>query len=219
MGLTMKEKKAVLREVAKRYQKSSKKERGQILNEFVALTNYNRSYASYVLRNWGRKILLKVKGKRVVVIVGGNKTKIKRQARRIYDDKVLRILKGIWLISDYLCGKRLAPFLKEVVPVLEKFGEIQIGEEMRQKLLRISPATIDRLLAAERKRLIIKGRARTKPGTLLKHQIPIRTFSEWDDLRPGFVEIDLVGHDGGYANGEFMYTLDLTDVCTGWTET
>lgn len=219
MGLTMKERKAVIKEVAKRYRKSSKKVRGQILNEFVALTGYNRSYANYVLRNCGKRVLLKAKGKTVVVILGEGKTKAKRQREKIYDHKVLRVLKSIWLISDYLCGKRLAPFLKEVVPILERFGEIQIDKDTREKFMHISPATIDRLLAPERKRQALKGRARTKPGTLLKHQIPIRTFSEWDDLRPGFVEVDLVGHEGGDASGEFAYTLDLTDVCTGWTET
>lgn len=120
--------------------------------------------------------------------------------------------------SEYLCGKRLLYFLKEVVPVLEKFGELRINAQIRGKLLRISPATIDRILRGDKKKLMLKSRARTKPGTLLKHQIPIRSFSEWDELRPGFAEVDLVGHDAGDAHGEFAYTLNLTDVCTGWAE-
>ncbi|MBI5188960.1 MAG: transposase family protein, partial [Nitrospirae bacterium] len=219
MGLMMKEKKAVTKEVAKRYQKASKKQKGVILNEFIALTGYNRCYASYVLRNSGKRVLVRVKGKIVAVILGHPRQKTVRQRKRIYDEKVLHVLRSIWLISDYICGKRLAPLLKEMIPKLEKFKEIKLEAQTRKKLLRISPATIDRLLAADRKRQSLKGRARTKPGTLLKHQIPIRTFSEWDDMRPGFVEIDLVGHDGGDAGGEFAYTLDLTDVCTGWTET
>ncbi len=91
--------------------------------------------------------------------------------------------------------------------------------EVRGKLLSISASTIDRLLAPDRARLSLTGRAGTKPGTLLKHQIPVRTFSEWDDALPGFVEIDLVGHEGGVIRGEYCQTLDVTDVATGWTET
>jgi hypothetical protein len=124
-----------------------------------------------------------------------------------------------WDLSDYLCGKRLVPFIKETLPILERHGELRLEDEVREKLLQISAPTIDRALAGDKKRLRIKIRARTKPGTLLKHQIPIRTFSEWDEQRVGFVEIDLVGHDGGDVGGEFAYSLDVTDVSTGWTET
>ena len=120
---------------------------------------------------------------------------------------------------DCICGKRLAAILKEVVPRLERYREIRIEAEVREKLLSISPATIDRLLAGERRKQTIKGRSNTKPGTLLKHQIPIRTFSDWDEHKPGFTEIDLVGHDGGDAHGEFIQTLDVTDIRTTWTET
>jgi len=122
-------------------------------------------------------------------------------------------------MMDYICGKRLAPILKELIPRLIRFGEIRLTREAKDKLMKISPATIDRILAAERKKYKIKGRANTKPGTLLKNQIPIRTFSQWNDKRPGFVEIDLVGHDGGDGSGDFLQTLDVTDVATGWTET
>jgi len=217
MGLIMKEKKAVTREVAKRYQKVSKKQKGVILNEFTALTGYNRSYASYLLRNWEKRITLRVKGKIVVVILGKQR-QTERQRSKVYDEKVLSILRSIWLISDCICGKRLSPLLKEIIPRLEKFKEINLDTETKEKLFRISPATADRLLRADKKRQSLKGKARTKPGILLKSQIPIRTFSEWDDKRPGFVEVDLVGHDGGDASGEFAYTLNLTDVCTGWAE-
>lgn len=202
MGLTMKEKKAIIKEVSQRYQKASKKHKGLMLDEYVALTGYNRSYASYVLRNWEKRVILKVKDKIVAVILGKPRQKVKRQRMRVYDEKVLSVLRSIWLISDYLCGKRLAPFLKEIIPRLEKFKEIKLNAKTRRKLLRISPATIDRLLKADKKKQSLKGRAKTKPGTLLKHQIPIRTFSEWDEMKPGFGEVDLVGHDGGDARGE-----------------
>lgn len=130
-----------------------------------------------------------------------------------------RALIKIWLIMDCICGKRLAPILKEIIRVLVRHKEIRIDKGTRKKLCKISAATIDRLLAYERKKQTLRGSSHTKPGTLLKSHIPIRTFSEWDDRRPGFVEVDLVGHDGGDGRGEFAQTLDVTDVCTGWTET
>jgi hypothetical protein len=132
---------------------------------------------------------------------------------------VLDALKKIWLIMGCICGKRLAPMLEEVIGVLQRHKEIELESDVRDKLLRISPATIDRLLREEKKRWTLRSRSATKPGTLLKHQIPIRTFSEWDEQRPGFVEMDLVGHDGGDSSGDYIQTLDMTDVCTGWTET
>ena len=89
---------------------------------------------------------------------------------------------------------------------------------MGRKLLSISAATIDRLLAPEKKKLRLRQRGGTKPGTLLRHQVAVRTFGDWDDARPGFVEVDLVAHEGGRARGDYAQTLDLTDVSTGWTE-
>ena len=114
-----------------------------------------------------------------------------------------------------------------IVPVLEKHGELSVRKETRAKLLKMSAATVDRLLAAEKKKLRLKGRCRTKPGSLLKSQIPIRTFADppagcragWDEKEPGFLEVDLVGHDGGSTQGDYIQTLDATDVHTGWTET
>lgn len=120
---------------------------------------------------------------------------------------------------DCICGKRLQPVLNELLRILLKHREIRIKPDTKKKLLRISAATIDQMLRQERKKYELKGRSLTKPGTLLKHQIPIRTFSEWNEQRPGFVEIDLVGHEGGNPRGDFIQTPNVTDVCTGWTET
>src|SRR5262249_11174185 len=138
---------------------------------------------------------------------------------KTYDDQVLSALLKVWMIMDQICGKRLAPMMEEIVTRLEAFGELKLLPSTREKLLRISAATIDRLLAPERDKLSFGSKSRTKPGTLLKSQIPIRTFSDWDESRPGFVEIDLVAHDGGLATGDYLQTLDVTDVFTGWTET
>jgi hypothetical protein len=215
MRLTVKERKKAAAIVAPRYQKARKKEKGRILDEFTKLTRYGRRYASYVLRTHGKKIWINAE----TVLVSDVRKRKTRKKERIYDDAVVASLKKAWEMMDYICGKRLAPILKELIPRLIRFGEIRLTPETKDKLMEISPATIDRILAPERKKYKIKGRANTKPGTLLKSQIPIRTFSEWNDKRPGFFEIDLVGHDGGDGAGEFLQTLDVTDVATGWTET
>jgi len=131
---------------------------------------------------------------------------------------VQQALIRLWKLLDYLCGKRLVAALPETLEALERHGEIQLSEEVRGKLLRMSAATMDRLLAGEKKKFRLQGRSGTKPGTLLRHQIPVRTFADWDEARPGFVEVDLVAHEGGNAWGDYCQTLDLTDVATGWTE-
>jgi hypothetical protein len=124
----------------------------------------------------------------------------------------------VWATLGFACGKRLAAALPAMVEALERHGELDLDAGVRAQLLAISPATIDRRLAADRKRMQIKGRTGTKPGSLLKGAIAIRTFSDWDDTRPGFAQVDLVGHQGGNSSGFFAQTLTLTDVATGWTE-
>jgi len=108
--------------------------------------------------------------------------------------------------------------LGELVSVLRRYGELDIDEDTAKLLADMSAATIDRRLAPERRKYLARGRSRTKPGTLLKSQIPVRTWADWDDAVPGFVEIDLVSHDGGHAVGEHVWTLTVTDIATGWTE-
>lgn len=215
MRLTMTERKKATAVVAGRYQKARKKAKGVILDEFTQLTGYGRKYASYVLRSHGRKIRINEQ----YVLQGDIRKKAKKKKPKVYDSTVEEPLKKIWYIMDCICGKRLAPILREVLRRLERFREIRISNDIRQKLNRISAASIDRLLAKERRKHQIKGRGNTKPGILLKHQIPIRTFSDWNEHKPGFVEIDLVGHDGGDSHGDFAQTLDVTDICTTWTET
>jgi hypothetical protein len=215
MRLTMREKRSVTAIVASRYRKATKKEKYIILGEFTQLNGYNRCYAAFLLREHGKRLRVNTN----TVLVGDFRKRIKRNKPRIYDDKVESALKKIWFLMDCICGKRLAPMLGELIGVLERFGEIELESEVKEKLLNVSPATIDRLLVEERKKQTLRARSKTKPGTLLKHQIPIRTFSEWDEQKPGFVEMDLVGHDGGDVSGDYIQTLDITDVCTGWTET
>lgn len=205
MALTMKQKKSLTKEVAKRYLRANKKKKAVMLDEYTATTGYNRSYAARMLR----KSMLKDKTRKPAA----------RQRDCIYDEDVLKALTKIWAILDMPCGKRLAAVMPETVEKLESCAEIRVSAPSRKKLITISAATIDRLLLKERRKMRLKGRSWTKPGTLLKHQIPIRTFADWDEGRPGFVEIDLVGHDGGSLRGDFLQTLDVTDVFSGWTET
>jgi hypothetical protein len=115
-------------------------------------------------------------------------------------------------------GKRLAPMLSELVAVLRHFRELTIDDDSAVLLASMSAATIDRRLADERAKHKIRGRVGTKPGSLLKSQIPVRTWAEWDDAVPGFVEIDTVFHDGGNRGGGHAFTLTVTDIATGWTE-
>ena len=135
-----------------------------------------------------------------------------------YGPDVIAALTVCWAVLGMPAGKRLAPMLGELVAVLRHFGELVIDEDTAALLVSMSAATIDRRLAGERAKYQLKGRASTKPGSLLKSQIPVRTWADWDDARPGFVEIDLVCHDGGNPAGPHAFTLTVTDIATGWTE-
>jgi hypothetical protein len=187
--------------VAGRYVRARRAEKGRILDEFIENTGYNRKYAIHLLKHPPRR-----------------RRPRKRIRRRRYDVKVQRALVCLWRAADGICSKRLVPFLPELVLAMERHGRLELEERTRAKLLRLSPATADRLLAKERRRLPKHGLGTTKPGSLLKHQIQVRTYRDWDDAVPGFVEADLVAHCGDSARGEYLHTLVLTDIATGWTE-
>jgi hypothetical protein len=222
MGLTMQARHAVVRELSSRFLRSSKKDRSQILSDFVQLTGYTRCYAAFILRTCGRKQVRMIAGKRVVFVPAhARQPGAKRHRSGPYRTKAfLDALRQFWALSDGLCGKRLVAFIREIVPLLERQKRLRIPlENIREQLLSASAATIDRILAPTKRESRLKGRSLTRPGMLLKHHIPIRTFADWNDVRPGFCEADLVGHDGGSAYGDFCCTLTLTDVATAWTET
>jgi hypothetical protein len=199
----MAEKQAITKEMATRYARATKKQRGAMLDELCALTGYNRSYAARRLRARAR---------------GPAPPKRTRVRERTYTSELLPALRKIWATLDHCCGKRLAAVMEPTMAALERHGELTLSSEQRELLCSASPATLDRLLRSERRRLRVKGTPLTKPGTLLKSQIPVRTFAEWDHSRAGFLEIDLVGHEGGDPRGEFAYSLCATDVASGWTE-
>lgn len=213
MGLSLKEKKPLIREQSKLYKKATKKQKTIILDNFIKLTQYNRSYARTVLRNYGKIVFHKNKK-----IIATNNYSRKSGRKKYYDEPAKLKLIEIWYIMDCICSKRFKQILSEIIDILERFDEIQIDSIVKQKLNKISISTIDRLLKSERTKFKLKGKRHTKPGTLLKNQIPVRTFADWDDLKPGFLEIDLVAHDGGNMKGDFIYSFNSTDVSTGWTE-
>jgi hypothetical protein len=192
--------------VRPRYGNANRKDKRVILDQFAADAGYQRKYAIALLN-------------RLPVARSVSDEKRPRKTRpRIYDAKVQEALQIVWEIENRPCGKRLAPFLPALVEALNRHGEIHWDKVVTDKLLAMSAATADRLLAAARASAGPRGKTTTKPGTLLKNQIPIRTFSEWDDGRPGFVEADLVAHCGATTRGEYVNTLTLTDVATQWTE-
>ncbi|MGV8082889.1 MAG: transposase family protein [Coriobacteriia bacterium] len=199
----MSEKKSVTREMRRRYKKASKSERGRMLDELTALTGWTRSYAARALRTERRKRT-------------GPET---RGAKKTYTKEVLIPLRKVWATLDYACGKRVAAAMADTLAALVRCGEVTCGNETLELLSSMSASTIDRLLSPDRAKTQLKGRATTKPGTLLKSQIPVRTGIEWNETRPGFLEIDLVAHCGESTKGEYCNTLDATDIATGWTET
>lgn len=222
MGLTMRERQANVRELAPRFRKATKKQRGQILNEFVKLSGYTRCYAAFVLRTCGRKQVRMIGARRVIFIPGHARAPgAPRRRRRGYGTaSFVDALKRLWALSDGLCGKRLVVFIREIVPHLEHQGALKVADaNVRDQLLSVSAATVDRLLAKTKRQTFMKGRSTTRPGTLLKHHIPIRTFADWNDVKPGFCEADLVAHDGGSAFGDYCHSVNLTDVASTWTET
>lgn len=187
-------------EVQVRYLKANRAEKHIILDEFIADTGYQRKYAIRLLRHGYRRRRSKPKGRTA-----------------IYRGEVVERLEQIWEIFGRICSKRLHPYLPEGVKVLERCGEITLSAPTKELLLQMSRSTIDRCLAPKRFNQP-HGLSTTKPGTLLKQNIPVRTFTDWSDDIPGFMEIDLVAHCGESAEGQFLYTLTCTDLCTGWTE-
>jgi len=216
MGLTMHEKKALTREVSKRYQQAGKKEKTGILDELVKTTGYNRKYALHILANWGKTATVCLSGKTVRLKAAPRKRKKGGGRKPIYTGEFVTVLRAIWVFFWYRCGKILAPFIREQIRHLEP--AFRITPEVKKLLLSASPATIDRALRADKKKLALKGKSGTKPGSLLKKQIPVRTYYADADKKPGFLEIDTVHHCGASDSGQFCLTLTATDVYSGWVE-
>ena len=196
--MSFRAKRELLVQVAPRYRTARHGERSAILDEFIAVTGYDRKYA-------------------IRVLLGPIQppAPIRRPRGAYYGREVQEALASAWLAANGICAKRLVPFLVELIPTLERHGHLSLTDEVREQVLTLSSATADRLLRPLRHP---QGLTTTKPGRLLKKQIPIRTFTEWNDVQPGFLEGDLVAHSGGILEGAFLYTFTLTDVATTWTE-
>src|ERR1700741_1106801 len=195
MGLTLAERRAGTETIGIRYSLADKRTKGIILDELCATAGWHRSHA--------RKALTTALQPKLV--------SPRRPRPSKYGPDVIAALTVCWTVLGMPAGKRLAPMLDELVAVLRHFGELVIDEETAALLVLMSAATIDRRLAGERAKYQLNGRACTKPGSLLKSQIPVRTWAEWDDARPGFVEIDLVFHAGGNRGGGHAFTLTVPD--------
>ncbi len=194
--------KAITRALAVQYRDASKELKGEILDTVCGLTGYHRDYARRALRT-----ALKPRPVRP------------RAARTPkYDPEVVAALGKCWAVLNAPAGKRLAPMLSELVPLLRRHGELDLDEAAAELLVGMSPATIDRKLAPARAKMLPRGRSHTKPGSMLKSKIAMRTWADHDENIPGFVEVDLVAHEGGNPSGRFCFTLTVTDIATGWTE-
>jgi len=182
------------------YKTATKKEKQKIIDDVITFCEFDRKYAIKLL-NEPFLLVCQKKGVR----------------KRKYDEDVKQALSKLWYAANQICSKRLVPFIPDLINNMEVNGHIALAPSTRASLLTISPATVDRLLKPERQR-IGKSVSTTRSGNLLKHQIQIRTFADWDDVVPGFFEADLVAHCGGDTRGRFLNTLVLIDISTGWLE-
>lgn len=194
--------KAITKALAVRYRDGSRALKGEVLDTVCGLTGYHRDYARRALRAALKPRVVRPRAPR---------------APR-YDPGVVAALEKCWAVLNAPAGKRLAPMLPELVPLLRRHGELDLDDATAVLLAAMSAATIDRKLAGARSKMLPHGRSHTKPGSMLKSRIAMRTWADHDEDTPGYVEVDLVAHEGGNARGRFCFTLTVTDIATGWTE-
>jgi hypothetical protein len=186
--------------VSARYRASRRAEKSQIVDEFAAATGYHRKHAMRLLRAGPT-----------------SKRSVPRPSRRIYGEAEREALIVLWEASDRVCGKRLKAIIPALIDAMVRHGHLALAPEVRAALLKMSAATVDRALQPQRERCSSRRR---RPGSVssIRRSIPVRTFSDWGDPPPGFVEADLVAHSGPVTSGSFVQTLVVTDIASGWTE-
>ena len=189
----------LLQALRQRYQQAAKQEKTKVLDEFVAVTGCHRKHAIRLLADTRHATLAAAP-----------------VDRRIYDEAVREVLVVLWEAADRICGKRLKAILPSLITALERHGHLALDPTVRQRLLLASPATIDRLLTTVRS--TASHRRKRKTATKPSKQVPIRTFADWNEPLPGYLEIDFVSHGGTSMQGTFLWSLVATDVCSGWTE-
>lgn len=197
-------KKELVAATKERYLKANKMGKGKILDELCDTTGYNRSYAIRILQAGYDNNRIAIRG---------------RKARRdTYDSRTIAAAQKIWKLLDYPCGQRLQPMLEPMVACLVAHRELMVSERVRAQLKTISAKTLDRKLKPEREQLRLhRNRGTTRHGSLLKSSIPIR-ITNWDTAQVGFMEIDTVAHNGGNPSGTFIYSLDMVEIYSGWSE-
>ena len=193
--------KELVEELRVRYRSAAFGARIKILDEFVALTGYHRKHAIRVLRE-----------------EVGTATS-SRARNRLYDEAVRQALTVLWEAADRVCGKRLKALIPMLVDAMERHGHLDLAPVIKTKILQVSAATIDRVLAAARLHIDGQRKRRKGVGSSIRRSIPVRTFADWRDPPPGFFEIDMVEHCGGpKTDGDYVHSLVLTDIASGWTE-
>jgi hypothetical protein len=190
----------LIKQMAPRYRAASRTQKSRMLDAVVAVTGYARTYAIQLFNQAVEP-----------------KPRIQRPRRSHSGPEVRRALILAWTAANQICPKRLIPFLPTLVEALQRHGHLHLTEEYRSQLLAMSAATAQRVLRSQRTHHP-RGLSTTRAGTLLKNNIPIRSFQDWNETQPGFVEADLVAHCGIQAEGGYVSTLTLTDIATGWTE-
>ena len=200
-GIGLQTRRVLLQHMLPQYREASTvKKKSKLLDALTAATGYNRKYAMGLLNHAQME-----------------HSTPQRPRPHHYGPEVQHALFLVWYAANRICAKGLIPFLPTLVEALDRHEHLHLTEECRRQLLSMSAATADRLLRSQRN-LSQRGPSTTRAGTLLKQQIPVRTFEEWNEARPGFLEAHLVAHCGTDIKGGYLYTLTLTDVATGWTK-
>lgn len=193
-------KREYLIELKKKYWNASKKQKSQLLDDFSDFANYHRKYALSLLNKPIPK-----------------KWKRYKQRERIYNQAVIDALLILWRAADEICAERFQPFIPKLLEKLISCNEISVSTEIKNKLLKISLATVKRIIGKAKHHSIVRIGGTTRPGSLLKSQIAIRC-QPWEEVAPGFFEIDTVAHCGETVAGQFIYSLNMVDISTGWSE-
>jgi len=201
--ISMAARREVLGAVYERYLSAGRAQKGRILDELCAVTGWHRKHAVRALRRHGAA----KPGK------GG-----KRTSRRRYDATIEDAVMALWEASDRVCGKRLVVMIPSLLPALERHGRLKLDDAGRRRVLAVSAATIDRMLSPAKAAAAGGRRRRAGFHSAIRREVPIRTFNDWNDPPPGFLEVDMVAHGGASVAGSFIQTLTMVDVATGWTE-
>lgn len=198
--MSKKAKREYLQEIIIRYKNSTKEEKKLILDEFCMNCGYNRKYAIRILNK----------------PPGMSSSKRKPGRKKVYyTPGIIKFLKDLWSMMNLMCSKRLKEAILLCLPFYQKSKD-KLTEEEVKLLMKISPATIDRILSSRKGQKSKRGLCTTKPGSMLRNMIPVKT-GQWDESRPGYFEADTVAHCGGSLEGSYVNTLNLVDIATGWT--